>query len=223
MPLLAGVVAVGLILVGALLIWGASRPVTGVRSRWFGHRRRGAQTAPGTPPPEWIYGDRTSRKSQTSAAAPHPAGVAQIPEPAAGATSRGISAPAVAVADQIVKEAEQKAREIVAAAEDERERLLSEARASVERALADARREADAIVEEAEQQTRDILAAASRAQTQLNQAVAREQALVDEKRRLSELVFGMLKELDRTSGLEAVNVRDLGEARELRGQSRSAE
>ena len=33
----------------------------------------------------------------------------------------------------------------------------------------------------------------------------------------------MLKELDRTTGLEAANVRDLGEARELRGQSRTAE
>ena len=45
--------------------------------------------------------------------------------------------PAVAVGDQIVIEAELKAREIVAAAELERERLLGEARASVERANAE--------------------------------------------------------------------------------------
>ncbi len=134
--------------------------------------------------------------------------------------------PADAIGDQIVIEAELKAREIVAAAELERERLLSEARASLERAnaeLSEARHEADALVKEAEEKTRDMLAVASSAQAQLNQAIAREQALVEEKRRLFELVFGMLKELDRTSDLDAANVRDLGEARELRGHSRSVE
>ena len=226
--LIAGMVAVGLILGGALLMWSASRPVAGVPSRWLPGRRRAAQNAPSTPPPEWIYGDRTSPRSQPSPPTSRPAGVAQISEPTSEATEpeRDRSVPAVAVGDQIVIEAELKAREIVAAAELERERLLGEARASVERAnaeLTEARQEADTIVKEAEQKTRDLLAAASRAQAQLNQAVAREQALVEEKRRLSELVFGMLKELDRTSGLESANVRDLGEARELRGQSRTAE
>lgn len=226
-PMLAVMVAVGLILGGALLLWRASRPVAGVPSRWLGRRNQAAQTAP-TPPPEWIYGDRTPPKSQTSSATPRPAGVAKIPEPASEATEpeRNRSVPADAIGDQIVIEAELKAREIVAAAELERERLLSEARASLERAnaeLSEARHEADALVKEAEEKTRDMLAVASSAQAQLNQAIAREQALVEEKRRLFELVFGMLKELDRTSDLDAANVRDLGEARELRGHSRSVE
>jgi hypothetical protein len=81
------------------------------------------------------------------------------------------------------------------------------------------------MVKEAEQKASEMIAAAALARVRLEQEVAQERKLADEKRgELSTLLLSLLGEVQRASDVGSTNVHNLSEARETRsGRAGAAE
>lgn len=120
-------------------------------------------------------------------------------------------------------EAERRAKEMLADAERRCEILLREREAEAEGKAAEitqgAWKQARKLLEKAEHDAKEIAATAERERARLVDALARERALVEETRtRLSAFLVDVLDEVEGVppASQPPTNVRDLGEAREIR-------
>ena len=96
--------------------------------------------------------------------------------------------------------------------------ILNDARRAAAEITTAANHSASAIVSEAEEKAREIVAAADLTRGRLEQEMAHERNLVDEKRRqLSELLVNLLAQVQWNSGDGSTNLRTLAEIREEQG------